>query len=392
MKIQVVYRNYIPLNSPYMSFWNEPPRGVEFLIPRPRPLLAKAYGIYQRFGGNPFVRKLVNLGQRFIFADNKLQQPQDVDAYFYVGMIPAKSPGIPYFIDIEHVYALMNFVQPDASTRDRILSVLLDPLCLGIVPISQAAARSLFDFFGSDAERLRKKVHVVYPSLPSYADVYKGREDHSVIPEDPSKFNFLFCGKDALGKGILEILPAFVALHEKHPHTRLWVISKTPKSILEKYQGHAAIQFFEPAFSSEEVITRFFLPAQAFVMPTHSDTLGMVFMEALACGKPVIATRQFATPEIVDHGVNGLLLDHPPLFLDQPGLPRRRAGEGLLFDEELSNTIQQDLYRKMEMLIVDPGLYGKMAAAASREFKDGGRFSFGHRNKLLETLFRQAAR
>ncbi|MDA8313175.1 MAG: glycosyltransferase family 4 protein [Actinomycetota bacterium] len=40
-----------------------------------------------------------------------------------------------------------------------------------------------------------------------------------------------------------------------------------------------------------------------------SEPFGLVMIESLACGTPVVATRQGAAPEIIDDGVTGLLAD-----------------------------------------------------------------------------------
>jgi glycosyltransferase involved in cell wall biosynthesis len=50
--------------------------------------------------------------------------------------------------------------------------------------------------------------------------------------------------------------------------------------------------------------------ADVFVMPARAEAFGMVYQEAAAAGVPVIAPRINAVPEIVEHGVTGLLV--PP--------------------------------------------------------------------------------
>jgi glycosyltransferase involved in cell wall biosynthesis len=46
-----------------------------------------------------------------------------------------------------------------------------------------------------------------------------------------------------------------------------------------------------------------------FVMPSRFEAFGIVFIEALSMGVPVIGRRAFAMPEFIDHGRNGYLLD-----------------------------------------------------------------------------------
>jgi glycosyltransferase involved in cell wall biosynthesis len=50
--------------------------------------------------------------------------------------------------------------------------------------------------------------------------------------------------------------------------------------------------------------------ASVFVFPSLSDTFGIVMLEALASGAPVIAYHTGAAPDIIEHGVNGYLV-HP---------------------------------------------------------------------------------
>ncbi|MHC5210222.1 MAG: glycosyltransferase [Planctomycetota bacterium] len=47
-----------------------------------------------------------------------------------------------------------------------------------------------------------------------------------------------------------------------------------------------------------------------FVLPSLWEGLGLVFLEAMAAGLPVVATRVSAVPEVVEHGVTGWLV--PP--------------------------------------------------------------------------------
>lgn len=52
-----------------------------------------------------------------------------------------------------------------------------------------------------------------------------------------------------------------------------------------------------------------FASLDIFVMASHSETMGMVTIEAMASGVPVIGTNSGGTPELLDHGKAGLLFD-----------------------------------------------------------------------------------
>lgn len=46
-----------------------------------------------------------------------------------------------------------------------------------------------------------------------------------------------------------------------------------------------------------------------FVLPSLRESFGIVQIEAMACGKPVVATRNGGSEELIKNGVNGLLVE-----------------------------------------------------------------------------------
>ncbi|MGE8359083.1 glycosyltransferase [Pseudomonas sp.] len=57
-----------------------------------------------------------------------------------------------------------------------------------------------------------------------------------------------------------------------------------------------------------EQVPRFFRESDIYVMPSHHETFGVVYAEAAASGKPIIATR-CGGPESIVNSSNGLLVD-----------------------------------------------------------------------------------
>lgn len=68
---------------------------------------------------------------------------------------------------------------------------------------------------------------------------------------------------------------------------------------------------------------------------SHTEGLSNAIMECMAYGLPIVATRVGGNPEIVEHGVNGFLVD------DDDDLGMAQALEWLITDEHLRQTLGQ---------------------------------------------------
>jgi len=75
---------------------------------------------------------------------------------------------------------------------------------------------------------------------------------------------------------------------------------------------------------SDERKRELFAHAHAFLFPiTWAEPFGLVMIEAMACGTPVVAMRQGSVPEVVDDGVTGFVVDDFEDFVAAVG----RVGE-----------------------------------------------------------------
>ncbi len=117
-----------------------------------------------------------------------------------------------------------------------------------------------------------------------------------------------------------------------------------------------------------------FASADLFVMPSTTETLGFVVLEAMSAGTPVVAAAAGGIPDLVRHGDNGLLVDPDTpgaygeaasLLLRQDGQRRhlavqaRKFAEEGTWDVETGNLLQQ--YRKAMVIANRPGLVGRLS-------------------------------
>lgn len=56
-------------------------------------------------------------------------------------------------------------------------------------------------------------------------------------------------------------------------------------------------------------IERYYAASDVFVLPTPYDAFGMVVTEAMACGMPVVTTRNAGASEVIEHGTTGFVLE-----------------------------------------------------------------------------------
>ncbi len=92
------------------------------------------------------------------------------------------------------------------------------------------------------------------------------------------------------------------------PEARLALVGGGPhKAALEKhFQGTAT---FFPGYMEGQRLACAFASADLFVLPSRTETLGLVLLEAMAAGCPVVAARAGGIPELVEDGVSGFLFE-----------------------------------------------------------------------------------
>jgi glycosyltransferase involved in cell wall biosynthesis len=125
---------------------------------------------------------------------------------------------------------------------------------------------------------------------------------------------FLFVGRLVQEKGVFELLSAYATLSENNRRQvgLVFVGDGVCRPALE--QRAAAISAASIVFSGfthREQLASYYALADTLVLPTYSDTWGLVVNEAMACGLPVILTEPAGcAADLVKDNWNGLLV--PP--------------------------------------------------------------------------------
>ncbi|HEY6937396.1 MAG TPA: glycosyltransferase [Terriglobales bacterium] len=167
-------------------------------------------------------------------------------------------------------------------------------LC-NIIIVPSAVARRSFEEFG-----LAHKTEVVTPGV-----------DHQFFcpasePVISPVFRACFVGRIELSKGITYLLQAWKLL--ALPMAELVLagpIQPDIKPFLKQYAGSNVT--VTGSLSPREVVEQYHA-ANVFIHPSPNEGLGLVLLEAMACGVSVIATDRSGAEDCVTHGKDGLII------------------------------------------------------------------------------------
>jgi glycosyltransferase involved in cell wall biosynthesis len=172
----------------------------------------------------------------------------------------------------------------------------------------KGAARVLFT---TDWARERAIVdYGLAPSRTMSVGIF-GEADAPARDEYAGEALFAFISTNFTEKGGPAVLAAFRKVRARRPGARLIVVGDRPSAQISangvEFSGFLKKEDPEDYVRFKQILGR----ARALVHPTLSDIAPHVLVEAAYFGCPVITSRRYAIPEIVEHGMNGILVDEP---------------------------------------------------------------------------------
>lgn len=171
-----------------------------------------------------------------------------------------------------------------------------------VIAISKRVARDVVEFYGCKAP-----IHLISHGvdLETFSPmVRRFREErrHGLGLANDDQV-FLYVGD--LRKGARQAIQAL----SRVPNAHLILLSRSeqqPYQVLSQECGVGdRVHLLPPTNHVEEIYGM----ADALLLPTPYDAFAMVVTEAMACGLPVIVSREAGASELIEHGINGLLLD-----------------------------------------------------------------------------------
>ena len=162
---------------------------------------------------------------------------------------------------------------------------------------SKFVARS-FLAEGIAAERL---LRVPYPlqKIPGAAESTRKNEN------EKAAFRVLYVGSISVRKGLRYLIEAYRRL--KHPRKELWIVGTIENpSGLEDLSLPEGVKFFGPLKGDE--LQDVYRRATVFCLPSVEDGFGLVLLEALYYGLPVIATENTGIEDLLKDGKGGMVV------------------------------------------------------------------------------------
>jgi N-acetyl-alpha-D-glucosaminyl L-malate synthase BshA len=121
----------------------------------------------------------------------------------------------------------------------------------------------------------------------------------------------IFVGYLDTFKGVFELINAFCRITKKYQNVKLLIVGGGPKreelGIKVSDLGLSKFIIFTGKVS-QEMIQEYYQMADIFVLPSHTEGLPLVVVEAMSCGLPVVVSNVGGSPEIVKNGENGFLV------------------------------------------------------------------------------------
>ncbi|MDI6872770.1 MAG: glycosyltransferase family 4 protein [Actinomycetota bacterium] len=121
---------------------------------------------------------------------------------------------------------------------------------------------------------------------------------------DPAAFHLLFVGRKEPRKGLHVLLRALPRVRREHPEVRLLVVGTDGGR-----RGEEGVTWLGRL--PDELLPAAYRTAQVMVVPSLGrESFGIILLEAMACGVPVVASDIPGYRSVVEDGVQGLLV--PP--------------------------------------------------------------------------------
>lgn len=197
----------------------------------------------------------------------------------------------------------------------------------------------------------QEKISRIYP--PINLDEWKNshQENFKELISMNNKKIILFAGSKSYVKGAIFLIEAMKKVWIKEPEIVLMFIGSSTKEFREyslKLPKNIKEKIIDLDIVNDNARKNVFNICNLLVLPSKSESFGLVYLEAWMCEKPVIGCTIESTIELIDHMKNGLLVEFGNVnqlsdsilsLIQNPSLCEKLGKEGkqksFLFDSKI---------------------------------------------------------
>ncbi|MFQ6793601.1 MAG: glycosyltransferase family 4 protein [Thomasclavelia sp.] len=179
--------------------------------------------------------------------------------------------------------------------------ILLD--ANAIIFLSSSYKNRVLELFNKDEKKnLNNKSYIIPNGVDDFW-IDKAAKNYKRINNE-SDLKLLYVGKITKRKNIVTLIKLGKLMTEKEKKFKITMIGKNcNNNLMKKINNCSFIQYYP--FMNKEQLLKYYRDSDIFVMPSLSETFGLVYLEAMSQGTPVIYTKEEGFDKQFPDGVVG---------------------------------------------------------------------------------------
>jgi UDP-glucose:(heptosyl)LPS alpha-1,3-glucosyltransferase len=231
----------------------------------------------------------------------QMARPQNAEGKVNAGWAaqPNRLKAWPLMLHRRTYYRLIEFLEKKLYGREDVY----------LAAVSEKTARDIRARFGP-----RKHLSAIYYGVDSVKFNPQRRTElrlaaRAELGMADDSFGVLFIGNDWRNRGLPCLLQAVAMVRESRMH--VLVVGADSTAPYQEIAGQLGLSGHVHFLPPRADVEFYYAAADAYAGPSLEDTFSLPPAEAMACGLPVITTRNSGVSEIIHHDEDGLILENP---------------------------------------------------------------------------------